>query len=109
MVRSRRTVNGEVDEEKHAVLDGGREGRAGAEATHVLDEGMRQGDVELPAQRLQDLELELGELIRLHLAVVNLLELRERRQLAVRKLGRDEEAGGGDHLDEALVGRRRLR
>ena len=98
-----RTVYGEVDEEEHAVLNGSVEGRAGAERAEALGEVMRQGHVQLPAQALQDFQLEAGKLVPAHLAVMNLFELGERRQLAVREFGGDEQARRGDHLDELLV------
>ena len=97
------TVNGKVDEEHHAVVDrlvGGRMGQARPEG---LDERVGQDDVELPLERLEDDHLLMHELLGGDRVVMQDHELRDRRQLAVEKLGRDEHARGGNHLHLSLA------
>lgn len=94
-----RTVDGEVDEKVHAVLDGGVEGSIRAQRLEEIHEVVRQGHMQLPPQRAQDTQLQVLELVRACIAVVNLFEFREWRQLAVEKLGSDEQASRRDHLN----------
>jgi hypothetical protein len=69
----------------------------------MLREGVGQGYVELPAEAIQDVELKLGEPLLGNLPAVHLAELRQRRQLAVKEFGGDEETRGCNCLDERVL------
>ena len=68
-----------------------------------LDERVGKDDVQLPLERLEDDHLLMHELLHADRMVVHDRELREGRQLAVEKLGRDEQTRGGNHLHLSLA------